>query len=59
MPTRAGNGAELAVGLFHTCARSTMNRLFCWGENGGGQVGDGTTTDRLSPTPVVNVPPPP
>lgn len=39
------------AGAEHTCAVSTANtnRIYCWGENGSGQLGDGTTTNRLLP----------
>ena len=40
----------------HTCARTLSGGALCWGLNTGGQVGDGTTVDRLVPTPVVNFP---
>lgn len=36
----------------HSCARSTDNRLWCWGANINGQVGDGTTTTQPEPTRV-------
>ncbi len=29
----------VAVGLRHTCAIDTSHRLFCWGDNGDGQLG--------------------
>ena len=36
-----------------TCARITSRRLFCWGANGLGQIGDGTTEYlRNEPVPV-------
>lgn len=45
----AGGGAQVA----HTCAVSTGRSLYCWGYNGTGQVGDGTTTSpRPSPRKV-------
>jgi alpha-tubulin suppressor-like RCC1 family protein len=37
----------------HTCAVGNDRRLYCWGRNDFGQVGDGTTTDRSSPVPVA------
>jgi len=45
----AGNNA--AGG--HTCGVTTSGAAYCWGRNGNGQLGDGTTTDRLVPTPVT------
>jgi len=38
-----------------TCALRTTGALFCWGQNAFGQVGDGTTTNRTTPTPVVGL----
>jgi alpha-tubulin suppressor-like RCC1 family protein len=38
-----------------TCGLSTGGAALCWGNNRFGQVGDGTTTDRPSPTPVAPV----
>lgn len=29
-------------------------KAYCWGENGAGQIGDGTTTNRLAPTKVLD-----
>jgi alpha-tubulin suppressor-like RCC1 family protein len=38
----------------HVCAvRRDDSRAYCWGTNSFGQLGDGTTTDRLTPTPVA------
>jgi alpha-tubulin suppressor-like RCC1 family protein len=35
------------------CALTPEGKAYCWGPNGGGQLGDGTTTNRLSPTEVL------
>ncbi len=40
---------QLSAGQQHTCAIDSSFRLRCWGWNGFGQLGDGTTTQRLLP----------
>ncbi|MCJ7726155.1 MAG: RCC1 repeat-containing protein, partial [Acidimicrobiia bacterium] len=45
----------LTVGREQTCAFLGDGSTYCWGENGNGQVGDGTTTDRRSPTRVRGI----
>jgi alpha-tubulin suppressor-like RCC1 family protein len=40
------------MGLQHSCGVITDDRAYCWGSNFDGQLGDGTTTDRLVPTAV-------
>ena len=48
-----GSGVEaIATGSQHTCAVTTGGAVLCWGRNAYGQLGDGTTTDRWTPTPV-------
>src|SRR6478736_389599 len=37
----------------HACAR-LGDRLFCWGANVFGEVGDGSTVDRSSPVPILD-----
>jgi alpha-tubulin suppressor-like RCC1 family protein len=39
----------IAAGAEHTCARASSGRIWCWGANVDGQLGDGTTEDRMVP----------
>ena len=44
--------AEISVGYFNSCAVLTTGAVRCWGWNNQGQIGDGTTTNRSTPTTV-------
>lgn len=47
---------QITCGGHQTCARKNDGSVWCWGSNEYGQIGDGTTTDRLEPTPVQGLP---
>ena len=44
---------QVSGGGLHTCGLTLDGRLYCWGDNGFGELGDGTTTDRLKPVAVA------
>lgn len=44
--------ASITTGVFQTCGITTDGKAYCWGRNGSGQLGDGTTTMRLEPVAV-------
>ncbi len=48
----ASYGARLSVGYTNTCAIAASGRLWCWGNNDHGQLGDGTFTSTKWPTKV-------
>ena len=43
----------VSAGEFHSAAIKEDGSLWLWGYNGRGQLGDGTTTARLSPTEIT------
>jgi alpha-tubulin suppressor-like RCC1 family protein len=43
----------VTAGGHHTCGLSTDQRVYCWGSNNNGDLGDGTTRQRLMPVPVA------
>ena len=53
-PIQVGSSSWTAVsaGTYHVVAIDSNYKLFTWGRNTGGQLGDGTTTDRSSPVQI-------
>ena len=39
----------IVPGGIHTCAIDAIAALYCWGTNGNGTIGDGTTIDHFTP----------
>jgi len=42
----------VSAGIVHSCGVTTAGRLFCWGDNSYGELGDSTTTGRTAPARV-------
>jgi alpha-tubulin suppressor-like RCC1 family protein len=45
----------LSSGDLHTCAILDNGSVSCWGDNSNGQLGDGTNTDRSTPTQTLSL----
>ena len=43
----------MSAGTVSTCGLTTAGAAYCWGENGLGELGDGTEVDRSTPVPVA------
>ena len=55
IPTEISGGGlwkSVSAGMSHTCAIKSDDTLWCWGNNGFGQIGDNTTTGVAIPTAV-------
>ena len=46
---------DVAAGTLHSCAVFDDGSVRCWGFNGAGRLGDGTTINRLTPVPVTGL----
>lgn len=46
---------ELSAGESHTCGRAMSGQVVCWGSNGSGRLGDGTTNASGFPVLVTGV----
>jgi hypothetical protein len=45
--------SQISGGEYHSCGRTlTGNKLYCWGDNYYGQLGNGTRNSKKRPTPV-------
>ena len=49
------DAAEVVAGAQHSCVRRRGGTVLCWGENGHGQLGDGTYDRRDRPVEVLRI----
>ena len=47
--------SALSAGYSHSCAVLANGAVKCWGANGAGSIGDGTTIDRFQPVQVLGI----
>ncbi len=53
--SRLKNAISIVAGLNHSCAILKGGQVACWGDNLYGQLGDGTSKNRLRPTLVLGL----
>lgn len=49
------DAVHIAAGAYHACAVRADGMALCWGANGSGQLGDGTTTMRRTPVEAAGI----
>lgn len=49
------DAVQLSLGGWYACAVRQGGGAVCWGDNGSGQLGDGTRIQRTLPTPVIGL----
>lgn len=49
------SATAVGVGGSHACVLTRDDRVYCWGQNAWGQLGDGTTSSRSTPARVEGV----
>lgn len=57
--TLTSDMTKIAAGAYHGCtakSASGTHEVYCWGSNSAGQIGDNTSTTRLSPVLVQGSP---
>ena len=55
IPGLSADIASVASGYWHKCVLTTNGTVKCWGNNEEGQLGDGTTTNRLTAREVTGL----
>jgi alpha-tubulin suppressor-like RCC1 family protein len=48
-PLQTARAVSISVGGDHVCVIADDEKIYCWGSNSGGQLGDGTTNDSNVP----------
>lgn len=59
LPTPVTGGLQfrdISAGGQHACGITTTAEVWCWGGNGDGQLGNGTTTNSIAPVRVMGIP---